>query len=122
MTPSLSLSQFISPLLLAVVGTLSMNAMAADQPVLADRHAKAGVPCAACHGPDPKNLEEPSIEQCQMCHNTKALVEKTAHVKPRNPHTSPHYKDQLDCVNCHSGHDEPQNFCAQCHSYDFKVK
>lgn len=88
----------------------------------ADRHAAAGVACTSCHGPDMKNMIDPSIEQCQQCHDVKALVEKTAHVKPTNPHTSPHYQDQLDCVNCHLMHEEPVNFCAQCHSFDFKVK
>lgn len=122
MTPSLSIKTLVAPVLLAVLGSLSFATVAADKPALADRHSKAGVPCAACHGPDPKNLEEASIDQCRACHDTKKLVEKTAHVKPRNPHTSPHYRDELDCVNCHSGHDEPQNFCGQCHSYDFKVK
>lgn len=88
---------------------------------LADRHAKAGVACASCHGPDAKNPEEPTIETCIACHPLKPLVASTASVKPKNPHVSPHYQDRLDCTNCHSGHDESQNFCAQCHNFDFKV-
>ncbi|MFU0841211.1 MAG: Cytochrom-c3-2 domain-containing protein [Burkholderia sp.] len=88
---------------------------------LADRHVAKGIQCASCHGPDAKNPKEPTIETCTQCHPTKALVEKTKDVKPTNPHVSPHYKDQLDCINCHHGHEEPEVFCDQCHQFGFKV-
>ena len=29
-------------------------------------------------------------------------------------------QDQLDCVNCHYMHEEPVNFCDQCHTFGFK--
>ncbi|WP_423837815.1 cytochrome c3 family protein, partial [Sutterella wadsworthensis] len=45
----------------------------------------------------------------------------TKNVKPTNPHTSPHYNADLDCVNCHVGHEPSENYCAQCHNFDFKV-
>lgn len=89
---------------------------------LADRHGKVGVDCAACHGPDLKNMQRPTIETCTSCHALDALVEKTKNVKPTNPHTSPHYGKRLDCINCHMGHAESTNFCNQCHQFPFNVK
>lgn len=88
---------------------------------LADRHVDKGVTCEACHG-NGKEKEEPKLDTCAACHPVNALVEKTTAVKPKNPHTSPHYNDKLDCINCHTGHEAPVNFCAQCHNFDFKVK
>ena len=99
---------------------LALSVQAADQ-FGADRHVAKGVPCTMCHGPDKANPEMPTIETCTKCHNTKQLVEKTKNVKPTNPHTSPHYQDQLDCTNCHYMHSKPENFCAQCHNFNFKV-
>ena len=87
----------------------------------ADRHVARGLECRTCHGPDLKNLEYPTIETCTQCHNTKGLSQKTADVKPHNPHLSPHYQDQLDCTNCHLQHAETENYCNQCHQFDFKV-
>lgn len=97
---------------------LAFNASAAG---IADAHAKAGVACEVCHGPDKANPKEPDIKICTQCHPTSALVEKTKAVKPQNPHTSPHYQTELDCVNCHHGHEASENFCDQCHTFGFKV-
>ncbi len=87
----------------------------------AERHVAKGVQCTVCHGPDTANPQIPTIDNCKTCHDIKALVEKTKNVKPQNPHFSPHYQDQLDCTNCHMMHEEPVNFCDQCHSFGFKV-
>ena len=54
-------------LCLAVLsGLIISNAQAADY--LADRHQKLGTDCTICHGPDKKDLQTPSIENCQQCH------------------------------------------------------
>lgn len=100
------------------------SAMAAEGHFGADRHIARGLTCESCHGKnmDMKNPEIPTIDTCTGCHNTKALVEKTKNVKPTNPHMSPHYQDTLDCINCHIQHAEPENFCNQCHKFDFKVR
>ena len=76
----------------------------------AERHVAKGVKCEMCHGPDKANPQEPTIDTCKTCHDIKAIVEKTKNVKPTNPHVSPHYQDQLDCVNCHLMHEAPVNF------------
>ncbi len=87
----------------------------------ADIHKEKGIACTVCHGPDEKNPQEPTLATCTGCHDVKALVEKTKNVKPANPHMSPHYKDGLECTNCHSVHGESENFCDQCHQFRFKV-
>lgn len=104
----------------AMLLTASFGASAAEQ-FGADRHAKAGVKCEACHGSDMKNPQMPSTQVCAGCHNVDALVEKTAKMKPTNPHTSPHYGKELDCTNCHYMHEKSQDFCAQCHNFNFQV-
>ncbi len=106
--------------LIAVLACLAA-VTAAQAAALADKHIAKGLQCAVCHGPDQKNLQEPTTETCTACHNVKALVAKTKNVKPANPHFSPHYQDQLDCTNCHMGHQESENFCNQCHQFNFKV-
>lgn len=95
------------------------SSVAFSEEFLADRHAKHGLDCSICHGLNKDEI--PSIDQCSLCHNTKQLVAKTRHVKPKNPHISPHYDDKLDCVNCHYGHAKSENFCLQCHNFPFKV-
>lgn len=86
----------------------------------ADRHMALGMKCESCHGPD-KKIETPEKEQCTQCHNVKALVAKTKNVKPHNPHDSPHYKQDLECTLCHLQHEAPENYCNQCHKFDFKL-
>ena len=86
----------------------------------ADRHGAKGVACASCHG-EKNEVAYPSIEQCSKCHNPADMEKTTKDMKPSNPHTSPHYGNQLDCVNCHVQHGETVNFCDQCHTFGFKV-
>ena len=105
---------------LACIGTFWSLPASADD-FLADRHGKIGIKCEQCHGIDAKNPEMPTIDTCIKCHPTNTLVDKTKDVKPKNPHTSPHYQDKLDCVNCHLGHEKSEDFCAQCHNFGFKV-
>lgn len=73
--------------LIAVLACL-VAVTAAQAAALADKHIAKGLQCAVCHGPDQKNLQEPTTETCTACHNVKALVAKTKNVKPANPHFS----------------------------------
>lgn len=84
-------------------------------------HQWSGVTCAGCHG-KAKKKEALKMEKCVSCHgNTDRLAEKTAGVKPENPHTSPHYGTSLDCNLCHHQHAKSENYCFQCHNFNFKV-
>ena len=84
-------------------------------------HMLSGVSCEACHGKT-KQPEEAPMEKCVACHGpTAKLAEKTKDLKPTNPHTSPHYGTELDCNLCHKQHAKSENYCAQCHKFDFKV-
>lgn len=84
-------------------------------------HILADVHCVKCHGKT-KTPEALTMEQCVACHGpTAKLAEKTKDVKPNNPHTSPHYGTDLDCNLCHHQHAKSENYCAQCHKFDFKT-
>lgn len=84
----------------------------------ADRHIKRGVTCQTCHGPDMKDPKFPETSDCIKCHDKGGLISKTKALEP-NPHDAPH---NGDCVLCHVQHEAPENYCAQCHKFDYKVK
>lgn len=84
-------------------------------------HAGMDVTCADCHG-DENKREAVTIVTCLACHDTSALAEKTANVKPRNPHKNRHYGTEADCNLCHHLHEKSENFCLPCHDrFDFVV-
>lgn len=83
-------------------------------------HQLRGITCEKCHG-KAKKPEEVNDRQCLTCHNADKLAERTATVRPENPHTSPHYGTTLDCNLCHHQHAKSENFCSQCHDYKFMV-
>jgi len=84
-------------------------------------HALRGMKCEQCHG-KVKKPEPVEMAKCLACHGeTAKLAEKTANVKPHNPHQSPHYGTDADCNLCHHQHAKSENLCAQCHKFDFVV-
>ena len=83
-------------------------------------HQLKGMTCDRCHEKG-KNPEAVPMDTCVKCHNPDKLVERTAKVKPENPHTSPHYGNTLDCNACHHQHQKSEDFCAQCHKFNFKT-
>jgi hypothetical protein len=84
-------------------------------------HALRGITCEQCHG-KVKKQEAVEMAKCISCHGeTAKLAEKTAHVKPHNPHQSPHYGTDADCNLCHHQHAKSENLCAQCHKFDYVV-
>lgn len=103
----------------AVLPLLLDSAQAAE--LGADRHQAAGVKCEACHGPDASKPATPDFAVCTGCHKVDELVKKTAKVKPANPHTSPHYGNELECTNCHAMHSPSTDYCAQCHNFKYQV-
>lgn len=85
---------------------------------MADFHTAHGMKCVACH----KTKDTmPTTATCTACHPKDKLVASTKNVKPTNPHNSPHYGADLDCTNCHVGHEKSENYCAQCHNFKFQV-
>ena len=118
MTPLNSLTKLLGIGLLAAM--FSCSAFAADAPKMgADKHVAKGVACQTCHGTDLKNPNLPTEETCTQCHPKAALIEKTKDLPGANPHNAPH---NGDCVNCHLMHEPPEDYCAQCHKFYFKVK
>lgn len=84
-------------------------------------HGLHGVSCAECHGKGGK-AQPATADACLACHGPPAeLVQKTAAVKPENPHDSPHWGPQMECSVCHRQHEQTVNWCAHCHTFDFKV-
>ena len=63
-------------------------------PLGADRHGVKNVTCKECHG-EKNEITAPDINQCSKCHAPDEIEKK---------------------------HAAPENYCAQCHSFDFKVK
>lgn len=84
-------------------------------------HFFAEVTCADCHE-DPEDPYEPEIETCTKCHGPiSALAAATADIGHANPHDSPHGAPYQECVLCHYQHEPPDNFCANCHEFDFTM-
>lgn len=80
-------------------------------------HGLQGIQCGECH----QGGQEVTMVKCLTCHDTKAVAEKTADLKPTNPHNSRHYGTEADCNLCHHQHKASENHCASCHKFDFKV-
>lgn len=88
------------------VGLSSVSALP-----LVDKHAGAGVQCAACHAATPGR--KPGQDTCLKCHESaEELSQATARLKP-NPHRI-HLGD-LVCTQCHSLHKEQKVNCSACH-------
>jgi len=100
-------------------------ATAASRPSTATRefkHSAQAIGCQDCHGKVKKQTPVQTTK-CLECHgDTKALAERTAKVKPTNPHDNRHYGTEGDCAFCHREHAKSENFCLPCHDrFDFKV-
>lgn len=94
---------------------------AAPAAVTLDKHGAKGVACQACHA-NPRKPAPVAMDKCVTCHEPKALAQKTAAVKPTNPHESRHFGLEADCNSCHHQHKPSESLCADCHpSFKFKV-
>ena len=86
---------------------------------LSHTHLLNGVVCRDCHAEiDPAGYVDKGI--CMTCHRPQDLVIATRDVRPANPHDS-HYGPELDCDLCHHVHASSENFCNQCHAFDFTI-
>ncbi|MCG5029921.1 cytochrome c3 family protein [Mesosutterella sp. OilRF-GAM-744-9] len=108
-----------------------VQAFAADAPAsgkfLADRHVARGMKCDACHvsaqGGKLK-AEKSDYGVCATCHGDYQKVAARTEAKYKdsgqpNPHNQ--HDGALPCTECHKGHKAGVNYCAQCHSYVYKV-
>jgi len=83
-------------------------------------HLLSGLTCKSCHS-DPAKAEPVEASTCMGYHDPEKVAAATANVKPTNPHDSPHYGKTADCDLCHHQHEKSENYCAQCHQFNFKV-
>lgn len=96
-------------------GAYAADTAKMENSALGKLHAEQGIDCAQCHD-NVKNPEPVSMEKCLSCHGeTAKLAEKTANVKPNNPHENRHYGTEADCNLCHHQHKKSENFCLPCH-------
>jgi RecJ-like exonuclease len=88
---------------------------------LAESHVQKGIGCPQCHGTG--KTQAVTMDKCQTCHGDgKAVAQRTAKVKPTNPHDSRHFGTEADCNSCHHQHRPSESLCADCHSgFKFKV-
>jgi len=96
------------------------NMTLAGKVPLSHVHQLAGVTCVRCHG-NTKKPQAVSMDKCVSCHDPAKLTDKTANVKPENPHNSPHWGPNMDCTVCHHQHAKSESYCNYCHMFDFKV-
>jgi hypothetical protein len=127
-----ALSPILGLYILGRTGTVPMTSLVVSQdrmlhdqvwaasPFLADRHQAQGLTCGTCHT-DPRNPRVVSSDICMGCHDPEKVSAATAVVQPTNPHNSPHYGKQADCNLCHHQHEKSEDFCANCHGYNFRV-
>lgn len=84
-------------------------------------HLLSGVTCQTCHG-STEAAAPISTSQCLSCHGPlEELADRTAEVRPANPHSTPHGPTFVECDLCHKVHRESENFCAQCHDFNYVV-
>ena len=103
-----------------LLGFLVAGNVWAAEPMGADRHIARGLACESCHGKN-MSVTAPTIEQCKTCHDPNAVEAKTKKEGRQNPHRSPHYGNEMDCVMCHLQHAKPEDACSTCHDFGFKV-
>jgi len=91
---------------------------AEEKKFLADRHQTKSIACSSCHKEDPPKADV-TTAVCLGCHGSYAkIAEKTINTSP-NPHAS--HMGELSCESCHHAHRPPENQCAACHEFTFKV-
>lgn len=80
-------------------------------------HKENDLSCTDCHTKSPE--EAVPTAQCLTCHELPEGRE-LYHGAPV-PHDSPHYGPEVDCALCHYEHQKSENYCNNCHDFDFQV-
>lgn len=111
--------------LLAGALALALSADVAASDFLADRHVeKYEVPCESCHDPKAPGVMKQKDDQdvCTDCHGDYGKLVKLTQPKDEaegNPHAQ--HDGILPCTECHKGHKAGVNYCAECHTWEFKT-
>ena len=92
---------------------------------LSHTHQLQGIGCMDCHDQgNPQTAVGP--DKCLSCHDFDKIIDKTSSlgaqsaVAEANPHNS-HYGPSYSCDLCHHVHRKSEDFCAQCHEFNFLV-
>ncbi len=110
----------------AFLALSSGSALAAGQN-LADRHVARGMKCDACHvsaSGGALKAADTDYGVCATCHGDyQKMIEKTAakHKDSGQPNPHAQHDGALPCTECHKAHKPGVNYCAQCHSFVYKV-
>lgn len=104
---------------LAIAFSLAAGSAFAADHTLADRHVARGLECASCHKTAPAPGAVVKKDACKTCHNYDDLAKRTAKMQP-NPHYT-HLGD-VNCVECHRGHQAPRLMCNDCHKFNITPK
>jgi hypothetical protein len=83
-------------------------------------HNLAGIACTDCHV-DGEFSAPVDKDLCLACHGSPEDIARLTADQDPNPHDSIHYGPDLDCDLCHHIHRKSENFCNQCHEFEFMV-
>jgi fumarate reductase flavoprotein subunit len=108
---------------LLVVGlaaiTFTIESSGSEGPLLLQKHLDKGAVCSGCHQENPP-AKPVTEDKCLACHGTyEQLAKKTEGKNAANPHAS--HNGDISCDSCHHVHKASENYCAQCHQFEFKV-
>lgn len=95
---------------------------AAAAEMLADRHVAKGMTCESCHAETPPS-KSVKTEKCLECHGSlEKIGEQYDAAKAGNlPNPHVNHNSELYCEDCHRGHSQGVNYCAQCHDFVYKI-
>ncbi len=94
------------------------HSILAQQSFLADKHRTASIACEDCHKESPPR-EQVATAICNKCHGDLAkIAERTKKVIP-NPHES--HLGNVKCELCHHTHRPSEDYCSNCHEFNYKV-
>lgn len=103
---------------LCLGSAFSTSALAAD--TTADFHTSHGMKCDTCHKTAPVAGAKVKKDVCKQCHNPEQLAKKSMELKVEpNPHYN-HLGD-VNCTECHKGHQKSELMCNQCHQFGLKT-
>ncbi|MDQ2082526.1 cytochrome c3 family protein [Xanthobacteraceae bacterium Astr-EGSB] len=99
--------------------TQAAETAGASKVLLLQKHVGKGLNCNGCHQENPP-AKPVAMEKCLSCHGPyDKLADKTDGKGAHNPHSS--HQGDLSCDSCHHVHKTSENYCSQCHQFEFDV-